>query len=104
MVDIVKNNLDKIINICKQYHVQSLYLFGSAATEEYFDKQSDIDFLIGYYRDENGMALEPFDYFDVLFSLEAITGKKVDLVVKEAVKNSYFRKKMDSQKVLIYAE
>ena len=104
MIDIVKNNLDKIRNICNQYHVRSLYVFGSAATEEHFDQQSDVDFLISYYRVESGIGIEPFDYFDVLFSLEKFTEKKVDLVVDEAVKNSYFRKKMDSQKILIYGE
>lgn len=102
MVDVVKNNLDKINSVCKKYGVKSLYLFGSATNGD-FNDQSDIDFLVEYYRDEEGIAAKGFDYFDVLFSLEQITGRKIDLVVNGAVRNPFFKQKLDEQKVLLYA-
>jgi len=46
MVGAVKNNLDKIIEACKEHHIQSLYSFGSAAREIDFTEKSDIDFLV----------------------------------------------------------
>ena len=97
----VKNNLNNITNICEKYRVKSLYLFGSG-TNKSFTTHSDLDFMIDYFKDAEGLPLEPFDYFDVLFSLESITGKKVDLVVKDAIRNSYFKKSLDASKVLIY--
>jgi len=100
---IVENNLDSITNACKKYRVKSLYLFGSA-TNESFTKESDLDFLVEYFKDVQGLPQAPFDYFDLLFSLQAITGKKIDLVVKKAVRNSYFKKSLEEQKVLIYEE
>jgi predicted nucleotidyltransferase len=80
-----------------------LYLFGSATTDN-FTKESDLDFLVDYFKDDEGLPKAPFDYFDFLFSLEEITGRKVDLVVNDAVRNSYFKKEMDKQKVLLYEQ
>ena len=103
IASIVKNNLSPITEACKKYKVKSLYLFGSA-TSENFTQESDLDFLIEYFKDAEGMPEAPFDYFDFLFSLENITGKKIDLVVKEAVRNSYFKKSLEEQKILIYEQ
>ena len=103
IASIVKNNLDPITEACKKYKVKSLYLFGSA-TSENFNLESDLDFVVEYFKDAEGLPEAPFDYFDLLFSLEAITGKKIDLVVKEAVRNSYFKKSLEEQKILIYGQ
>jgi predicted nucleotidyltransferase len=97
----VECNLEKIKATCEKYRVKSLYLFGSATTKD-FTTESDLDFLVEYLKDAEGMQQAAFDYFDLLFSLQDITGKKVDLVVKEAVRNSYFKKSLEEQKVLIY--
>jgi uncharacterized protein len=102
MIKDVQNNLEKIKAACQEHGVISLYLFGSAATGE-ANAASDIDFLIKYKRDDNGLAAAAFDYFDFLFLLEDITGRKVDLVVNEAVHNKYFIQQVDKQKLLIYA-
>ncbi|MBS1512943.1 MAG: nucleotidyltransferase domain-containing protein [Bacteroidetes bacterium] len=101
IANIVQNNLGQIKDACERYNVISLYLFGSAVTED-FKPQSDLDFLVEYAKDKEGLPLYPFDYFDFLFMLEKITGRKVDLVVQEAVRNSYFKKSLNEQKVLIY--
>ncbi len=100
---IVENNLNFIREACKKYKVKSLYLFGSATTEN-FTPKSDLDFLVEYFKDAEGLPEYPFDYFDLLLSLQNITGKKVDLVIKEAVRNSYFKKSLEEQKVLIYKQ
>ena len=100
---IVENNLERIKATCEKYGVKSLYLFGSATTKD-FTAESDLDFLVEYLKDAEGMPQDSFDYFDLLFSLQDITGKKIDLVVKEAVRNSYFKKAMNEQKVLIYGQ
>jgi uncharacterized protein len=103
MIAISENNLSQINDACVKYHIKSLYLFGSATTNN-FTKESDLDFLVDYFKDAEGLPKAPFDYFDFLFSLEEITGRKVDLVVKDAVRNSYFKKEMDKQKVLLYEQ
>ena len=101
MQQILELNISKIKKACKQYHVKNLYAFGAAVSGK-FTEESDIDFLVDYFKDDEGLPKEPFDYFDLLFSLEEVTGRKVDLVVADAVRNIYFKKVMDNQKVLLY--
>jgi uncharacterized protein len=102
MVPAVENNIDRIKDACKKHSVTSLYLFGSA-TGDYFNLESDIDFIVSYKRNEEGLPVADFDYFDLLFLLEEITGRKVDLVVADAIRNKYFKQKAEQQKQLIYA-
>ena len=97
----VNNNLDAIARVCEKYAVKSLYLFGSGADNS-ITTSSDLDFLIDYFKDAEGLPKAPFDYFDVLFSLQDITGEKIDLVVNDALRNSYFKKSLEATKVLIY--
>ena len=105
MVDVVKNNLEQIINACKKHHVQSLYLFGSAAREVDFTINSDIDFIVQYelpstsnseiyYKVENEEKLQQ--------QLEAIVDRKVDLIQEKNIKNKYLRYFINKDKKLIY--
>lgn len=103
MQPISETILHKISDACLKYQIKTLHLFGSATTESY-TPESDLDFLVDFFKDAEGLPKAPFDYFDFLFSLEEITGRKVDLVVKDAVRNSYFKKEMDKQKVLLYEQ
>lgn len=102
MTPVVKNNINKIQDACKKYSVTQLYLFGSAAGD-HFSAESDIDFLVSYKRDQEGLPAEGFDYFDLLFLLEEITGRKVDLVVSDAIRNKYLKQRVEEQKMLLYA-
>lgn len=101
MISIVENKLEAIRTLCKKYEIQSLYLFGSAAREDFKDN-SDVDFLLNYKKDKNGLGVKEFDYFDFLFSLENLIGKKVDLVVEDSIKNYIFRQSIEKDKLKIY--
>ena len=98
----IKENLDKIIETCKHMQVKSLYIFGSAARGKDYSKESDIDFLFTMFLDEHGLPLSKYDYFDLLFKLEEITGRKVDLVSEKGIRNKYFLKSILDDKLKIY--
>jgi predicted nucleotidyltransferase len=102
MVSVVSENLDKITALCRQMQVESLYLFGSAVHESAFTPDSDLDFLLLYKKDKEGLPQSPFDYFDLLFSLEEITGRKVDLVIADNIRNSFFLEQVEKEKLRIY--
>jgi predicted nucleotidyltransferase len=102
MIADVKNNLDRIIDTCKKMQVRSLYLFGSGARENDFNKESDLDFLFQFIVNKEGMPLAGYDYFDLLYSLEDITGKKIDLVASEKLSNKYLLERINKEKVKIY--
>jgi predicted nucleotidyltransferase len=102
MIAIVRDNMDEIIETCKRMQLQSLYLFGSASNEKKFTKNSDLDFLYKFKKDKNGLTISQFDYFDLMFSLEEITGKKIDLVAEEKIKNKFFLERVNGEKIKIY--
>ena len=74
---LVAKEIFKLLNenndVLRKYKVQKIGLFGSFARGEQ-NKKSDIDFIVEFY--------EPtFDNFmDLLFSLEKLLGRKVELV------------------------
>ena len=103
MLPISESNLRRIYDACLKYQIKTLHLFGSGTRRE-FNTKSDLDFLVDFFKDAEGLPKAPFDYFDFLFLLEDITGRKVDLIVKDAVRNSYFKKAMEKQKVLVYEQ
>ncbi len=98
---LIKNNIEKIIELCKSHHVESLALFGSAAKNS-MNTESDIDFLIHFSND-----LELLDYadnyFSLLDSLELITGKKIDLISVNSLKNPVLIDEINRSKINLYA-
>jgi predicted nucleotidyltransferase len=89
----------EILTLCKTHKVKSLYAFGSVLTDKFNDK-SDVDLIVDF---------EPIDvldygdnYYDLKFSLENILNRNVDLLEEKAIKNPYFRKRLNQNKKLIY--
>jgi hypothetical protein len=102
MVKEVKENIEEIKQLCRKMQVQSLYLFGSGSSGEKFSKTSDLDFLFKFKKDKDGLPIAGYDYFDLMFHLEKITGKKIDLVAEEKIKNRYFLERVNQEKIKIY--
>jgi len=102
MIPEVKNNLSEIIKTCKQMQVKSLYVFGSGARENDYSSKSDIDFLYTMVTDEEGLPTSGYDYFDLMWKLEEITGKKVDLVPEKGIRNKYFLQSILEDRVKLY--
>jgi uncharacterized protein len=104
MVGLLKHNMVLIQDVCKKHHVKSLYLIGSATgNEEDFGKDSDVDFI--YVFDKNRIAELDYadNYFNLLFSLQDILHRKVDLVPEEKISNPFFRNSINQTKLVIYA-
>ena len=102
MIAILRDHMDEIIETCERMQLKSLYLFGSASNEKNFTKNSDLDFLYKFKKDKNGLIISEFDYFDLMFSLEEITGKKIDLVAEEKIKNRFSLERVNGEKIKIY--
>jgi uncharacterized protein len=109
MVTVLKDNLEKIIELCKQHHIKNLYVFGSAVRND-FNTESDFDFL--YEMDYSGFNFEnveanSFDpflvFFDLKEKLEITLRRKVDLIPNQQFKNKYMLEAVSKDKTLIYA-
>ena len=102
MVAAVREHIEAIKKVCKKMQLQSLYLFGSGSTQKNHTRESDLDFIFKFKKDENGLPISGYDYFDLMFNLEEITGKKIDLVAEEKIKNKYFLDRVNQEKIKIY--
>ena len=46
MTIIIEQNKDRLIELCRKYKVVELDVFGSAATGDFDEETSDLDFLV----------------------------------------------------------
>lgn len=105
---LIENNKQKIIDLCKQHHVKELYIFGSAARND-FNEKSDVDFLYQFEPtkvsvNKNKSVVNYADnYFELKFGLEDILNREIDLIENREFKNPYFQKTVRQSKILLYA-
>lgn len=77
---------DAIGRACLRFGVARLQVFGSAVTDQFDPERSDFDFLVDF-----GPQVVDLlgNYLGLNAELERITGRKVDLVMTDAVENPY---------------
>jgi predicted nucleotidyltransferase len=91
--------IKEIENLCRQYNVKKLYVFGSVLTDT-FNKDSDVDLIVAF----EDIPVENYadNYFDFKFSLQDIFKRPIDLLEEQAIKNPYFRQSVNQKRQLIY--
>jgi predicted nucleotidyltransferase len=98
-MNIVEQHIETVSELCRQYNVRNMYLFGSVLTEK-FSPDSDIDFLVNF-----GQVSLP-NYFDNYMGfkdkLEQLFKRPVDLIEEKTVKNPVLRRSIERNKKLIY--
>ncbi len=101
MVAVIESKRDAIADVCRKFGVKHLYLFGSAAGEDFRPGESDVDLLVDF--GPIGGHAKAHAYFDMLDELEALLGTKVDLVMTGAVRNRYVAREIERTKQTLYA-
>lgn len=71
-----------LAEVCRRYGVRELSLFGSAVRGE-MRPESDIDIMVEF---EPGVRVGLIQFESLAGELEALTGRKVDLVTKRGLK------------------
>jgi len=101
MTSIVQEHREAVEQLCRQFRVRRLELFGSAAGRTFDPKTSDLDLLVDFE------DLEPEEYADTYFGLleglQELFKRNVDLVMVSAVKNPYFLESIERSRTLLYA-
>ena len=101
MNKLVEEKLTDIISLCKTHRVNSIALFGSAASDT-MNENSDIDFLV-QFADEIDVLDYADNYFSFLDQLRALLGREIDLISKKSLKNPILIEEISSTKVELYA-
>ena len=104
MVGLVTDKLDALAAVCRRFRVRRLDLIGSATgrgRRPYDPERSDLDF-VAYFDEPEGMG--PFDqFFGLHEALEALFGRRVDLVDGVAIRDPYFRRSVEATRETVYA-
>ena len=99
-LSLAQPELDAITAACRKHQVLRMHLFGSALRDDFDPSRSDLDLLVEFQQ------IEPEDLVKAYFGLEnqltTITGKSIDLVMADAIRNPYVRRDINDSKLLIY--
>jgi len=100
MAGVLDSHIAEIAELCRRYGVSRLELFGSAASGAFDSRRSDLDFLVQFDADSSRL----FDrYFGLKESLEALYGRRADLVTTGSLRNPRFVESVDKSRQLVYA-
>jgi uncharacterized protein len=91
----------ELAEICRQFHVERLEVFGSAATGEFAPERSDLDFVVTFGNLPTGQRFDTF--FGLQQALQVLFGRPVDLVEAGAARNPYFIRRLNESRRLVYA-
>jgi len=101
MTGLITQKREQIAQLCREFHVRRLALFGSAVGDNFDPERSDLDFVVEFE------ALSPGTYsntyFGLINALEQLFGRRVDLVEPESVRNPYFRQEIEAHQETVYA-
>jgi len=102
MIALIEDNRPAIEALCRRYGVSCLEVFGSAADDTFDPKTSDLDFLVTFGPPEGVMDAAD-QYFGLLFDLEALFARRIDLVCAKAMRNPYFIRSVNAGRRVLYA-
>jgi predicted nucleotidyltransferase len=94
-------SLPLIISLFEKHKIKDAYLFGSAITDRFDEKKSDVDFLVNFID-----GIDPLEKGELLwnlrFSLEDNLKRPIDLITETSLKNPYFIEEVNETKMKIY--
>lgn len=93
----IETNLPKIKQLFIKYGAKSAFLFGSNATEKAVNS-SDVDFLFSFKNDLDYEAYAD-NYFNLLYDLEKLLNRNIDLVSEKTLKNPYLIESINESKI-----
>lgn len=101
MIAIIDDQQEQLEALCRQHRVKRLEVFGSAADGTFKPESSDVDFLVEFVPLSSGEHYE--SYFGLWEGLQALFGRKVDLVEVQVMRNPYFIRRVNESRRLVYA-
>ena len=101
MLSLTETEARALEEIYRRYGVSRLDLFGSGATGRFDPARSDLDFLVEF--DPAPSMSRADQYFGLLAVLEAIFGRKIDLLTARSLRNPYLIREIEKSRLPLYA-
>ena len=99
MIQLIVDNKDALATICRQFGIKKLDIFGSAANGSFDLDTNDIDFIVDLGGYERGVSQRFFRFAD---ALDALFSRRVDLITEEQIRNPYFKRAVEKQRVNVF--
>ena len=99
MNSLVESNLSEIKDVMRSHGVIRAYLFGSA-TKGDISADSDVDFMVSFNPDLSYTEYGN-NYFQLIYALQKLLKKEVDIVAEETITNPYLLESINSQKIAV---
>jgi predicted nucleotidyltransferase len=91
---------EEIARLCLAYGVDRLEVFGSAADGRFDPARSDFDFIVRFAPDAQASVGRRF--LELADALEALLGRRVDLLTDQPIRNPFLRRAVDASRREIY--
>jgi len=98
MIPLIQDNRARVETACREHGVDHLDVFGSAVSGNFRD-DSDLDFIAEFGGERTGIADR---YLSFAEALEAIFGRRVDLLTERSIRNPFFRRAVERQRQRVY--
>jgi predicted nucleotidyltransferase len=98
---LVAQHIPEIQQLCREFGVTKLEIFGSAVTDAFDPERSDVDFIVTY-PDDYDFGPWIGKLFDMEEQLSLLLDRNVDLVMLSALKNKWFRREAEKTRTVIF--
>lgn len=99
---LTEDQQNRLADLCGQYRVEQLRLFGSAASGDFDPDSSDLDFLVSFAEPGAGMSLAT-QFFGFQEALADLFRRPIDLLEDHMVDNPYLKKSAEDSAITLYA-
>jgi len=89
---------EKIEDFCRRWKIKEMAIFGSALRED-FGPESDLDLLVTFSEEARWTL---FDWAEMIEELKKMTGRDIDLVDRESIRNPFRRRSILARMEAIY--
>jgi len=97
---LIDDKQKELNELCRQFGVKRLEVFGSATQDMGFGQESDLDFLVEYQPMSPIRHAEA--YFGLRRSLKELFRREVDLLEVKAIDNPYFLEEINHSRAELY--
>ncbi len=103
LIELIDTKRGELAELCRRYGVERLYLFGSAATDQFLPASSDLDFVVEM-ADRQPTAAYADRFLGFAEDLERLFERPVDLITEQSIRNPYFRREIEATRRLVYGQ
>jgi predicted nucleotidyltransferase len=88
-----------IVSVCRRHGVEWAALVGSSTQPDPAVVPRDVDLLVEFGPDLEGLG---YRYLALVEDLERLTGRQVDIIEREAVRNTFMQAEFERTQVVLY--